>query len=62
MVMAVSIAKNNAKITKKLIFSILAFIFPEWSMGYKTAYDSAILMKVTIKNVYPTLSMFLAFT
>lgn len=62
MVTVVSIAKNKAKMIKKLIFSYPTLEFPECNMGDKTAYEIPILMQVTKRNVYPTLSMFLDFT
>ena len=62
MVTTVSMTKNNAKITKKFIFSNPIFGFPEFRIGFKSKKDIPILKQVINKKVFPTLSMLLSFT
>jgi hypothetical protein len=62
MVTTVSIIKNNAKITKKFIFSNPIFGFPEFRIGFKSTNDIPIFKQVIIKKVFPTLSMLFSFT
>ena len=62
MVTTVSIIKNKAKITKKLIFSNPKFGFPEFRIGFKSTKDIPIFKQVVNKKTFPTLSMLFCFT
>ena len=54
--------KNNAKMTKKLSFSMPTFGFLDCNMGDKITEETAILRQVTNRNVLPTLSMLFSLT